>query len=298
MSRRIVVDLPAPLGPSRPTQVPSGTSRSRWSTAVRSPKRLTTPLRRSASGTPRRVSRGYTQFGTGSRPNQGLEQRHVVDQRLRVPLDADREAVALDRLDRAVVACPTTRRPSPTSLTAWWWKELTASVFVLVIRCRRDPAWIVTSCVGSVAAFFWRWPSMCWCSVPPQATLSACEPRQMARIGRPRLSARRARLSSNASRLGSVGPSCSCRSARRRPPGRDRDRRSGRCRPGDPAAAQMVRADGREHDGDRSRGVQRAQIGHPERHLGCAGSPCRRVVASALGRSSEVVTPMSGLMCR
>ena len=32
--RRIVVDLPAPFGPSRPTQVPSGTSRSRPSTAV------------------------------------------------------------------------------------------------------------------------------------------------------------------------------------------------------------------------------------------------------------------------
>src|SRR5918999_3884193 len=44
----IVVDLPAPFGPSRPTQVPSGTSRSRWSTAVSEPKRLTTPRRRIA----------------------------------------------------------------------------------------------------------------------------------------------------------------------------------------------------------------------------------------------------------
>src|SRR3954454_9769132 len=101
VSRRMVVDLPAPLGPSRPTQVPSGTSRSRWSTAVSSPKRLTTPCRRSAS-TPPRVACRYAQLGTGSRPNEGLEERHVRDQRLGVPLDADGEVLALDRLDRAV----------------------------------------------------------------------------------------------------------------------------------------------------------------------------------------------------
>ena len=46
----IVVDLPAPFGPSSPTHVPSGTSRSRPSTAVISPKRLTTPRRRIARG--------------------------------------------------------------------------------------------------------------------------------------------------------------------------------------------------------------------------------------------------------
>jgi hypothetical protein len=34
---RIVVDFPAPLGPSKPTQVPSGTSRSSPSTAVMAP---------------------------------------------------------------------------------------------------------------------------------------------------------------------------------------------------------------------------------------------------------------------
>src|SRR4051794_31924019 len=101
VSRRMVVDLPAPLGPSRPTQVPSGTSRSRWSTAVSAPKRLTAPAKRSAS-TPRRVSCRDAQFGTGSRPNQRLEERHVVDQRLGVPLDAEREALALNRLDRPV----------------------------------------------------------------------------------------------------------------------------------------------------------------------------------------------------
>src|ERR1044072_9493635 len=44
----IVVDLPAPLGPSSPTQVPSGTSRSKPSTARMSPKRFTTDRRRIA----------------------------------------------------------------------------------------------------------------------------------------------------------------------------------------------------------------------------------------------------------
>src|SRR5215218_4850435 len=46
----IVVDLPAPFGPSRPTHVPSGTSRSSPSTAVMSPKRFVTPRRRIARG--------------------------------------------------------------------------------------------------------------------------------------------------------------------------------------------------------------------------------------------------------
>src|SRR3954471_5482538 len=48
VSAFIVVDLPAPLGPSSPTHVPKGTSRSRPSTAVREPNRLTTPRRRMA----------------------------------------------------------------------------------------------------------------------------------------------------------------------------------------------------------------------------------------------------------
>ena len=43
VSAFIVVDLPAPLGPSRPTHVPNGTSRSRPSTAVSEPNRLTNP---------------------------------------------------------------------------------------------------------------------------------------------------------------------------------------------------------------------------------------------------------------
>ena len=47
------------------------------------------------------MSRGYAQFGTGSRPNEGLEERQVRVQRLGVPLDADDEAGVLgDNLAR------------------------------------------------------------------------------------------------------------------------------------------------------------------------------------------------------
>src|SRR5687767_13587999 len=45
VSAFIVVDLPAPFGPRRPTHLPNGTSRSRPSTAVIGPKRLTSPRR-------------------------------------------------------------------------------------------------------------------------------------------------------------------------------------------------------------------------------------------------------------
>ena len=41
---RIVVDLPAPLGPSSPNDSPGGTSKSIPSTAVKSPNRLVRPL--------------------------------------------------------------------------------------------------------------------------------------------------------------------------------------------------------------------------------------------------------------
>src|SRR6185312_6647462 len=49
---RIVVDLPAPLGPKSPKHTPTGTSRSSPSTAVIGPKRLTTPRSDIAGGAP------------------------------------------------------------------------------------------------------------------------------------------------------------------------------------------------------------------------------------------------------
>ena len=53
----------------------------------------------------------------------------------------------------------------------------------------------------------------CWCRAPPRTTLSAWVPRQIARIGISRASARRATASSKRSRSGSVGPSSACGSA-------------------------------------------------------------------------------------
>ena len=45
VSIRIVVDLPAPFGPSSPSTIPEGTSRSSPFTAVMGPNCLTTPER-------------------------------------------------------------------------------------------------------------------------------------------------------------------------------------------------------------------------------------------------------------
>ncbi len=83
----------------------------------------------------------------------------------------------------------------------------------------------------------WRWSMVtpgrrsgrCWCSVPPRATLSACMPRQIARIGRPRASAARAaraRSGRGRARSGRARGG----GARRRSRGRGRGRRRGRCR--------------------------------------------------------------------
>ena len=287
VSSFIVVDLPAPFGPSRPTQVPSGTSRSRWSTAVSVPKRLTTPCRRRA-GTPPRVSRGYAQFGTGSRPNEGLEERQVRVQRLGVPLDADDEAGALDRLDRAVRRRgrrPAARRRSGRPPGGG--RSSRASVRVRKIRCRRERAAICTSCVACVAGSVWRWPGMCWCSVPPQATLSAWAPRQMARIGR----SRDERLAGEArarTRRGSArsGPSSSVAV------GGAVGRRVeiGAAGQADAVEAveqrrEVIGADRREHDGDRA-GRRPASAGRSSR-APSRGARARRAGASSPSRWGE-----------
>src|SRR5690348_14538175 len=80
---RIVVDLPAPLGPSRPTQVPAGRSRSRPSTAVIGPKRLTTPRSRMARSLTSRhgASRAPAEAGGGHTILRRvvLAREHVVE---------------------------------------------------------------------------------------------------------------------------------------------------------------------------------------------------------------------------
>ena len=57
-SMRIVVDLPAPLGPRKPSTSPRATRNDTWSTAVKPPNRLVRPLdldkhRLPAAGHPR-----------------------------------------------------------------------------------------------------------------------------------------------------------------------------------------------------------------------------------------------------
>ena len=79
VSSRIVVDLPAPLGPSRPRQMPSGTSRSRPSTAVIGPNLLTTP--RSSIAAIDLMLSGHVRRACGSRPwKTGRRARRAMDQ--------------------------------------------------------------------------------------------------------------------------------------------------------------------------------------------------------------------------
>jgi hypothetical protein len=67
-------------------------------------------------------------------------------------LDPEREpgavAVALDRLDRAVRAQATGRRPAPTRATAWWWREFSQAHARPMTRRSIDPSAMRTVCVG------------------------------------------------------------------------------------------------------------------------------------------------------
>ena len=132
---------------------------------------------------------------------------------------------------------------------------------------------------------------MCWCSVPPQATLSAWAPRQMARIGRSRVQrlAGEAQLEGVEARLGraeldvavgrAVGRRVEVRAAGQADAVEAVEQRR-----------EVIGADRRQHDGDRAGRVQRAQIGHPERHLGVRGlavAARRRQRAGAQLRSGD-----------
>ena len=72
-STRIAVDLPAPLGPSRPTTDPAGTWKERSSSTVRLPKRLTSPSNSIGGRPPHRSRRrSYTTR------RAHMRQRHVL----------------------------------------------------------------------------------------------------------------------------------------------------------------------------------------------------------------------------
>ena len=132
-----------------------------------------------------------------------------------MPLHADREAGALDRLDRAVGGAGGDPQPAAEAVD----RLVVEGVDLDRARrrsapARRVPASTSTSWETWQPGSLWRWPGRCWCSVPPQATLSACAPRQMPSSGIPRSSAARASASSKASSDGSVGPSSAWRSRR------------------------------------------------------------------------------------
>ena len=243
------------------------------------PKRLTTPWRRRA-GTPPRVSRGDAQFGTGSRPNQGLEERQVRVQRLGVPLDAD----ARSRCPRSPRSCRPRRGRRPAGRRRSGRRPGGGRSSPRACGCG-------TSGAGANARRAARraWPaSRDRSGGGPGCAGAACRRRRRsapgrrgrsARIGSSRASAWRARLSSKASRLGSVGPSSTWRSVR----AVGRRVEVGAAGQADAVQAveqrrEVIGADRREHDGDRAGRVERAQVGHPERHLGVRGLavPARR----------------------
>ena len=161
---------------------------------------------------------------------------------------------------------------------------------------------IRTSCVATWPGSVCRWsiePSVtsgrCWCSVPPRATLSACRPRQMPRIGSPSRSACWATPSSNASsaRLGRAELGCGLRAvaggrevrAARQADARRAARRAGRrARARAAAARRAARPPARPRACRPCRAPSRPAAGRPR----AAG---RRSTAA---RSSDVVTPISG----
>ena len=113
---------------------------------------------------------------------------------------------------------------------------------------------------------------MCWCSVPPQATLRAWAPRQIARIGRPALQGEldQAQLEGVEAGLGRPELDVAVRGAV------GRGVEVGAAGEADAVEAvqqrrEVVGAGRRQHHRDRAGRVERAQIGHPQRHLRVRG---------------------------
>ncbi len=144
--------------------------------------------------------------------------------------------------------------------------------------------------------------AMCWCSVPPRATFSACMPRQMASIGRSRSGRRRAGAARSRRRRGR----CSGRAAGGAP-----GRRCAGSRSGPPLNEQAVDAVEQvvgvvaeavrgQHDGDPAGLVDGVHVRQPQvqprwREVRSAPSAAQAPSdAPGSGRSSCVTMPMSG----
>ena len=168
----------------------------------------------------------------------------------------------------------------------------------------REPRSTRTSCVSAQPGSVWRcsieWSvtaGRCWCSVPPRATLSACAPRQMPRIGRPMRSATRATSSSKTSSAGSTGPRSSRRRVRRTRSGRGPGRPTGRS-PRSGASSDGTASTG---SGGRTTGTAPARAsartyGMPSAISCWGGSPSGSGCVRSARRTSEVVTPTRGLL--
>src|SRR3954464_10810216 len=109
VSMRMVVDFPAPLGPSRPKQIPSGTSRSRPSTATMSPKDLRTPRSRMAGSVATPPVWRSCSLSRNRHVGQALERRlHVRLGELRV-LETPRQVGVVGGEVEVAVAAQATR---------------------------------------------------------------------------------------------------------------------------------------------------------------------------------------------
>ena len=280
---------PAPSGPRGASAAPIRSSAARSGCP---PGRSSAPKPHTALRPPAgRDGRARRRLG-----DERVEQPRVprpVDQRLDVPLHAEvqRRAARLDR--------PRSRRRAPTRPPAGRGRAGrppgggTSSRRARRRRRSRpaaSPSSIATVCVVSRPDAVWRWsiePSVtsgrCWCSVPPRATLSAWQPRQMPSTGMPSASAlprdrdlegveRRLDRAEVGMRLGAVGGRVEVRAAGQADRPRARDQRRDRARVAAAAARPAARRRARPRARRRSRAPSRPAAGRP-RAAGRCGAP-------------------------
>ena len=168
---------------------------------------------------------GRLEAGRGRRAHERGEERRVrrvVDERLGVPLDADREvlSIGLDGLDDAVRRPGDGVQPGPHPLHRLVVEGVDVELLAAeqpvqaagaldADRVRREVSRLrlamrdrAVDAIGQVLA-----------ERPPRDTLSSCIPRQTASTGRPSACAWRRMASSKRSMSGKVGPSSGCGSA-------------------------------------------------------------------------------------
>ena len=177
------------------------------------------------------------------------------------------------RLDRAVWRA--FRRPAGRRRrwsTAWWWNEFTPSVRVRTMRCRRERGVDLDLVRGLGRRLGLPVARDVLVQRAAAGDVERLAPRQIARIGMLRISAmpheaqlegvqaRLGRAELHVALVGAVGRRVQVRPARQADAVEALDQRR-----------EVVRADGRQDHRDRAGGVERAQIRHPQGHLGVRG---------------------------